>query len=76
LQLAEIAVAGTAAEKALLADVTAKNPDASVIELLRRFNVRHRMGTRSARCICGMLHRVYCAIPAHIPSQLPQPARP
>jgi hypothetical protein len=41
LQLAQIAAAGTnAAEKALLADVTAENPDASYIELLRHFKVR------------------------------------
>ena len=41
LQFAQIAAAVTnAAEKALLADVTAKNPDASYIELLRHFKVR------------------------------------
>ncbi len=40
LQLAQIAATGNAAEKALLADVTAKNPDASYIELLRLFKVR------------------------------------
>jgi hypothetical protein len=38
LQLAKIATAGT--EKALLADVTEKNPDASYDELLRLFKVR------------------------------------
>jgi hypothetical protein len=37
-QLQQIATAGT--EKALLADVTEKNPDASYIELLRLFKVR------------------------------------
>jgi hypothetical protein len=43
LQLAQITVAGTAAEKALLADVAAKNLDASYIELLRLFKARCRM---------------------------------
>ncbi len=40
MQLAQIAANGNAAEKALLADVTEKNPDASYIELLRLFKVR------------------------------------
>ena len=40
LQLEQIAVDGNAAEKALLADVTEKNPDASYIDLLRLFKVR------------------------------------
>ena len=43
-----------AAEKALLADVAAKNLDASYIELLRLFKARCRMGTRSARCFWCM----------------------
>jgi hypothetical protein len=38
LQLAQIEAAGT--EKALLAGVTEKDPDASYIELLRLFKVR------------------------------------
>ena len=38
LQLSQITVTGT--EKALLADVTEKNPDASYVELLRLFKVR------------------------------------
>jgi hypothetical protein len=38
LQLAQIEAAGT--EKALLADVTGRNPDASYVELLRLFKVR------------------------------------
>ncbi len=38
LQLQQITVTGT--EKALLADVTEKNPDASYVELLRLFKVR------------------------------------
>ncbi len=40
MQLAKIAAAGKAAEKALLADVTEKNPGASYVELLRLFKVR------------------------------------
>ena len=40
LQLALISADGTAAEKSLLADVTAQQPDASYIELLRLFKVR------------------------------------
>ncbi len=42
LQLEQIAAAGNAAEKALLADVTEKSPDPSYIrvELLRLFKVR------------------------------------
>ncbi len=40
-QLAQIAVAGTTAEMALLAGLTEKNLDASYIELLRLFRVRH-----------------------------------
>ena len=40
MQLALISADGTAAEKSLLADVTAKHPDATYIELLRLFKVR------------------------------------
>jgi hypothetical protein len=41
LQLAQIAAAGTTSQKALLKDMTAKNPrDASCIELLCRFKAR------------------------------------
>ena len=40
LQLEQIAVDGNAAEKALLADVTEKNPDASYVKRLRLFKVR------------------------------------
>jgi hypothetical protein len=68
LQLAHIATAGNAAEKTLLADVTAKNPDASFIELLRLFKARYRMGTRSTHRIWCMLHRVCCVFGAHIAS--------
>jgi hypothetical protein len=39
-KLAQIAAAGNAAQKALLADVTEKNPDALYVELLRLFEVR------------------------------------
>ena len=43
LQLAQIAVAGTSAEKALLMDMTAKHPrDASYIELLCLFKASCR----------------------------------
>jgi hypothetical protein len=63
LQLAQIAADGSAAEKALLADVTAKHPDAAYTELLRLFKVRCRMGTRGARCIWCTLHRVCCKLP-------------
>jgi hypothetical protein len=40
LQLDRIAATGNAAEKALLAAMTEKNPDATYIELLRLFKVR------------------------------------
>jgi hypothetical protein len=40
LQLEQIAAAGTAVEKGLLADVKSKNPNASYIELLHLFEVR------------------------------------
>ena len=60
LQLEQAAAAGT--EKALLARVTAQNPDASFIELLRLFKARCRMGPRSARCTCACCHRVCGAV--------------
>jgi hypothetical protein len=61
LQLAELAAAGTAAEKALLADVTAKSPDASYVELLRLFKARRRRRALVAR----MVHLVHVAsVPA------------
>ncbi len=56
MQLEQIAVAGTAGEKTLLANLTAKNPDASYIELLRLFKVRRPDG-RPKRS----LHLVYVA---------------
>ena len=40
LQLARIAATSNAAEKALLADLTEKTPDASYVELLRLLKVR------------------------------------
>ncbi len=43
LQLERIVAAGNPTEKALLADVTEKNPDASYVELLRLFKVRRRV---------------------------------
>ena len=53
LQLAQIAAAGNAAEKALLADETEKNPDASYIELLRLFKARRRR-CLVCRCQCSL----------------------
>jgi hypothetical protein len=44
LQLEQIAATGNAAEKALLAGVTEKNPDALYVELLRLFKVRRSVG--------------------------------
>jgi hypothetical protein len=71
LQLEQIAAAGNAAEKWLLADVTAKYVDASYTDLLYLFKARRRvsMGTPSAAVtelalvasgICW-LHRACCA---------------
>ena len=40
VQLLKVERAGTGAEKALLAEVKAKNPDATPPELLRLFHVR------------------------------------
>ena len=57
LQLAQIAVNCNVAEKALLADVTAKNPDASYIELLRLFKVRCSVAD-------GHSQRACCTVPA------------
>ena len=58
LQLEQIAAAGNAAEKSLLADVLEKTPDASYVELLRLFKVRRSVldldGDFSrGRCICA-----------------------
>jgi hypothetical protein len=55
------------AEKTLLADVTAKNPDASYIELLHLCKVCRR----SACCIWCMLHRVCSALPHQTRTWLP-----
>ena len=55
LQLLKIESAGTGAEKALLADVKAKNADATVTELLRLYRVRRR---RALPCICRALQRM------------------
>ena len=46
LQLEQIAVNGNAAEKALLADVMEKSPDALYVELLRLFKVRRSVADR------------------------------
>ncbi len=48
LQLAKLAVDGTGSEKALLADLTEKNPDASYVELLRLFKVRRSVADGSS----------------------------
>ncbi len=61
LQLLQLAAAGNAAEKALLADVTEKNPDASYIELLRLFKVRRRSWAVAALVATGAC-RIVCAI--------------
>jgi hypothetical protein len=60
---------GNAAEKALLADVTEKNPDASYVELLRLFKVRRSVADEHLK---RMVHLVCCALPAHMCSQLPR----
>jgi hypothetical protein len=53
LQLGQIAVNCSAAEKALLADVTEAHPDASHIELLRLFKVRRSVAdAHSQRAWC------------------------
>ena len=57
LQLAQIKAAGIADEKALLADVTAKNLDASCIELERLFKVHHSVAD-------GHSYRACCIVPA------------
>jgi hypothetical protein len=59
VQLAEIESAGTAAEKALLADVKSKNSDATSAVLLRLFQVRRgwALVVRSA----DLLYLVPCA---------------
>ncbi len=66
LQLQHITATGT--EKALLADVTEKNPDSSYVELLRLFKVRRSVAdghSQRAFCICAC-----CALPASICSPL------
>ena len=70
LQLAQIAAAGTATEKSLLSDVTAKNPDASCIELLRLFKARRREWALAALC-CVCVIASAARKTARICSQLP-----
>jgi hypothetical protein len=61
LQVAQIAAAGTAAEKALLAEVIAKNPDTHYgIYHLLLFKARRRMGTHERSLNLG----VCCIAPA------------
>jgi hypothetical protein len=55
LQLQQITATGT--EKALLADVTEKNPDASYIELLRLFKVHRSVADAHTQRVC-------CVVPA------------
>ena len=68
MQLEQIAATGNAAEKALLADVTAQNPDASYVELLRLFTVCCRRWA----LVAWSSHLVYvascllCAAHAHL----------
>jgi hypothetical protein len=71
LQLAQIEVAGTKAEKALLAKVKEEHPEDSYIELLRLFNEKGTPQRRRWALVACMLHRVCCAFPARICSQLP-----
>ncbi len=52
LQLEQIAVDGNAAEKALLANVTEKNPKASYVELLRLFKVRRSVSDGHSKRAC------------------------
>ena len=69
LQLEQLAVAGTAAEKALLADVTEKNPDASCIERLRLFKVRRRRWALVARVASStgcIVSAARCLFRAHL----------
>jgi hypothetical protein len=67
LQLAQLAAAGT--EKALLAEVTAKYPDASYVELLRLFKVRRSVADGQSLRACCIF--ACCALTASIYSQLP-----
>ena len=69
-QVDKIAAAGTAAEKALLAGLTARNLGASYVELLRRFKARCRgLNCRwaldalaaSAGCMRHRVARATCA---------------
>ncbi len=53
LQLEQIAATGTAAEKALLAELKSKNPDATYIELLRLFKVHRRRWAVAALVATG-----------------------
>jgi hypothetical protein len=72
LQLAQIAAAGTAAEKALLAKLKSRNSDATYIELLRLFKVRRR-----SVALLALVDAAGCgvALRAHICSQPPHPTR-
>ena len=58
LQLQHITAAGT--EKALLADVTEANPDASYIELLRLFKVRRSVADGHSQRACCIVSASRC----------------
>ena len=60
MQLEQIAVDGNAAEKALLADVTEKNPDASYVELLRLFKVRRSVAAGHSQRACCIVTASRC----------------
>ena len=59
-QLAQVAVNCNAAEKALLADVTQKNRDASYIELLRLFKVRRSVADGHSWRACCIVSASRC----------------
>ncbi len=68
LQLAQIAANGTAAEKALLAELKPKSPDASYIELLRLLKVRRRSWALLALVVaagCGAALRAHICRSRH-----------
>jgi hypothetical protein len=62
VQLLKIESAGTAGDKAVLADVKSKSAGATATELLRLFLVRRRwaLSVRSADLLCGVLCAARC----------------
>ncbi len=75
LQLEQIVVAGNAAEKSLLAEVTEKNPDASYIELLRLFKVRCRRRALVALVASGTCCIVWAACCSRVSARRQLPHR-